>query len=127
MIQGANVQGTTRTILRNDAMSLPSDTSRPAGSGEGFRPHELLEGALASCIGITLRMVATQRGLSLQGVRVPVELDRAQDRTVFRTRIELDGPLSERDRAMLQEAARRCPVRKTLSKPLVFEEGAPCP
>ncbi len=126
MIQGANAQGETRTLLSNGAASLCSDTSRPAGSGEGFHPHELLEAALASCVGITVRMVATERGLPLQDVRATVELDRAADRTVFRTLVELDGPLAEMDRALLLEAARRCPVRKTLSKTLSFEETAPC-
>jgi putative redox protein len=127
MIQGANAQGATRTVLRNDAMSLLSDTSPPVGAGAGFRPHELLEAALASCIGITIRMVALERRLPLHDVRVAVELDRAQHRTVFRTRIGLDGPLAEKERALLLATARRCPVRKTLSKPLAFEEATTAP
>jgi putative redox protein len=125
MIHSTNTQGGTRTTVRNDTSSLLSDTTPPRGSGEGFRPHDLLEAALASCLAITLRLVAVERELPLIDVHVKVHLDRSSDeKTVFRVHIDLDGPLSYEQRQILLAAARRCPVRKTLSKSIAFDETA---
>jgi putative redox protein len=40
----------------------------------GFRPHELLEAALATCTTITARMALAERGLDDAGVGVRVEV-----------------------------------------------------
>ena len=83
----------------------------------GFRPHELLAAALACCINIALRMYADRHTLPLSGVT----LNRTDPEEVtFEYEIEFRGPLSEEDRGRLLEAAKSCPVRRTLSKRLGF-------
>jgi putative redox protein len=49
------------------------NTPEKGGQGAGFRPHELLEAALASCTNIRLRMYADNYRIHLVGVRTTVE------------------------------------------------------
>jgi len=99
-----------------------SDTTKDKGGGEcGFRPHELLEAALASCMNMTVRMYADKYSIPLSEASTMVTLDRSNpDEVVFEYSVELTGPLSETDRQRLTEAVKSCPVRQTLSKKLSF-------
>lgn len=123
MIAANNTSSSTRTLVSSDGYSLPADTTPPKGAGEGFRPHELLEAALASCTAITLRLVAEERGIPLRYVNVKIDLDRTDpEKSIFRAQIEFDDLVTEADRKTLIAAARLCPVRKTLSKSIAFDE-----
>lgn len=123
MVTASNNRASTQTSVSNAGHSLVADTTPPRGAGEGFRPHELLESALASCAAITLRLIAEERGISLNHLSVKVDLDRNDAaQSVFRTEIKFDDNVSEVDRKTLIAAARLCPVRKTLSKDMAFEE-----
>lgn len=100
-------------------------TADKGGQGGGFRPHELLEAALASCVSMTVRMYADRHAIPLASVTAKVTLDRSQpDEIVFRYEIEVDGELSGEQKDRLLHAARACPVRQTLSKKIRFEGGA---
>jgi len=90
---------------------------------QGFRPHELLEAALASCINISVRMEADEQGFPLEGVATEVELKRSIDGAVFRYSVEFEGELSEEQERVLREAASECPVHETLSGGLEFWEA----
>ena len=113
-----------RTLVSNDAHTLDADTTAAnGGAGNGLRPHDLLEAAVAACMNITARMVAAEEGIDLSGVEVRVELDRTDPRrTAFRSAIELRGDLSDDERGRIADAVQRCPVRQTLSKELCFVE-----
>ncbi|MEW6640904.1 MAG: OsmC family protein [Pseudomonadota bacterium] len=125
MITAKNNTSSTRTAVSSSQYTLPADTTPPKGAGEGFRPHELLEAALASCTAITLRLVAAERGIALKHVDVTIDLDRTDPaQSVFRSRIAFDDDVSEADRRTLLAAARLCPVRKTLSRAIAFDEIA---
>jgi putative redox protein len=124
MIVVENQAGATKSSVAANQFITEADTTPPAGKGAGFRPHELLESALASCTAITLRMIADQRGLNLSSVTVSVEVDRSNtEETVFRTKIDMKGELSADERELLLSSARTCPVRKTLSKQLTFADA----
>ena len=102
---------------------MADTTSEKGGSGAGFRPHELLEAALACSINMTLRMFAENHSIPLTSVSTTVKLDgNYPDETIFNYALELTGPLSESDQQLLAEAARSCPVRQTLSKKLSFQD-----
>lgn len=116
-----NRAGATESLVAAGKSTTRADTSPPAGKGAGFRPHELLEAALASCTAITLRMLADARGLALEAVIVSVKLDRSNpEETTFRTHVDLKGELSEGERELLLSGVQACPVRRTLSKRLSF-------
>ena len=99
-----------------------SDTTPDKGGGNlGFRPHELLEAALAACMNMTLRMYAEKQSIPLSGVSGAVSLNRNNpDGPLFEYRVEFQGLLSESHKGQLLSALEHCPVLTTLSKPLHF-------
>jgi putative redox protein len=82
-----------RTQLTNgthSALLIPRE--KKGGSESGFRPHDLLEAALASCMNITLRMYADQHGLALSGVTTRVTINRSNpEEAAFEYQVELQG------------------------------------
>ncbi|MDR3529285.1 MAG: OsmC family protein [Rhodopila sp.] len=123
MLKAKNIAPSTQTSISSGQYSFVADTTPPKGAGEGFRPHELLEAALASCTAITLRLVAKERGIALERIDVKIELDRTNpEESVFRSQIAFGNEILDADRRTLLAAARLCPVRKTLSKSILFEE-----
>lgn len=113
----------------NGAQVSVSDTTPDKGGGNlGFRPHELLEAALASCMNMTLRMAAEKHAIPLSGVSVNVSLHRTNlDGPLFEYSVEFHGSLAESQKDQLLSALEHCPVRKTLSQPLHFRRRAPAP
>lgn len=102
-------------------VSTADTTPEKGGGNGGFRPHELLEAALATCMNMTLRMYAEKHGISLASVSVAVSLNRTNpDGPLFEYRVVCHGPLSESHKRQLLSALEHCPVRKTLSQPLHF-------
>lgn len=114
-----------KTIFSDGVHQGISDTTPDKGGGNaGFRPHDLLEAALATCVNMTVRMYADSRSIALAGVRTKVNLDRSDPQAaVFRYEVELDGDLTESDRENLLRAAAACPVRRTLSRAIRFESN----
>ncbi len=112
-----------------------ADEPREVGGGdEGPTPYELLLGALGACTAMTLMLYARRKGWEIAGVVVELEHDRihardcesceSPDATLdrIRARIAVDGPLHEEQRSRLEEIARRCPVRMSLSKDIKVED-----
>lgn len=103
-----------------------SDTTGDKGGGNaGFRPHDLLEAALATCVNMTIRMFAEKRAIPLHAVKTRVKLDRSMpDEAIFHYHVDLEGDLSAAQKEELLRAAASCPVRRTLSKQLRFESNS---
>ena len=111
------------TRFSNGKETTNADTTADkGGGGMGFRPHELLEAALATCMNMHLRMYAANHGIGLGDVTTTVSLDRnPPTEAVFNFRSELSGQLDDEQRKKLHEIAETCPVRRTLSKKLFSE------
>lgn len=126
MITCASLDTPYQVSFSNAAFAATCDASPDkGGAGQGFRPHELLEAALGSCTAMVVRMYADNHGIPLAGVTVHVSLDRNHpDGPAFVCAIELAGELTDEQRRKLLRAAKACPVRRTLSRKLVFVEGA---
>ncbi len=122
MIEATSKPVRYQTQLASATHSTTSDTTYDKrGSESGFCPHDLLEAALASCRNITIRMYAEQHGLALSDVTTRAKLDRSNPaEAAFEYEVELQGKLSEQDRARLPDVAGRCPVLRTLSTHLTF-------
>jgi putative redox protein len=100
-----------------------SDSDAPPSKGglsNGFRPHELLEAALATCINITIRMTAKEKKINLDYVSTQVNLDRSDNKTIFKYKIDLGDKLSDSDRDFLMNIIDFCAVKQTLTKQLDF-------
>ena len=103
---------------------LSDTTADKGGAHAGFRPHDLLEAALANCVNMTVRMYAAHHAIPLSGVTTRVSLDRSHpDAVVFRYVVAFDGDLTPEQTQRLLRAAEACPVRRTLSKRVQFECG----
>ncbi len=102
-----------------------ADTTADKGGGDaGFRPHALLEAALACCVNMNVRIYAENHGIALSGVTTRVALDRsAPGETAFRYEIEVHGKLTPEESERLKRAGNACAVRRTLSKAIRFEPG----
>ncbi len=122
MIQAESQSQDYLTFFTNGEQESSADTtSDKGGSNQGFRPHELLEAALASCMNMTLRMKAQQTGIPLSQVRVSVSLDRSSpNRPTFAYRVVFPDSLTEQEQQTLLAAIENCPVRNTLSQGLCF-------
>lgn len=122
MIKATSETQSWRTRFTNGQAVSFSDTTKDKGGGDtGFRPHELIEAALASCLNMTVRMHARELSIPVTEVSTTVRLDRSQsDEVVFDYAIEFGPSVSESDRRSLLEAVKSCPVRQTLSKKLTF-------
>lgn len=109
------------TFTNGEHVSGSDTTPDKGGGNRGFRPHELLEAALATCMNMTLRMAAEKHAIPLSGVSVSVSLDRSHpDGPLFECAVEFHGSLSESQQGQLLSAVENCPLPRTLSKPLHF-------
>lgn len=100
-------------------------TTDKGGAHSGFRPHDLLEAALASCVNMAVRMYADHHAIPLKGVTTKVSLERSHpEEVVFRYEVALEGELTPEQKSKLIHAAGACPVRQTLSKRISFECGS---
>ena len=124
MIRATSEEPKFLTKFSNGSAAGISDiAANQGGTGTGFRPHELLEAALATCINMTIRVYAQTLGLPLEDVSTEVQLDRTSaNESFFRYKVDLKGDqLSSEQRTKLLNGARACPVKKTLAKGIRFE------
>lgn len=132
---------TSQNNLRNEVSygarhSFITDEPVSAGGEDaGPDPYTLLLAALGSCISMTLHLYARRKQWPLESVTVRLRQKRVhskdckecvQDAEGYIHRIErsvtFTGPLSDEQRARLQEISHKCPVHKTLSSPIVITE-----
>ncbi|MDQ3101342.1 MAG: OsmC family protein [Bacteroidota bacterium] len=108
-------------VTRITSRGLEVIVDEPAdqgGSDLGMRPHELLLGALASCVAITLRMYAARKEWDIMPMKVHAHMDRSQDGSEVKAdiRVELEFPprLTADQLKRLEQIAAKCPVHRTL-------------
>jgi putative redox protein len=111
--------------LRTEAVHLRSGTriitDAPTdnhGKGEAFSPTDLCAASLASCMLTIMGISARNHGLNIDGASASVNKIMASDpRRIARVEIRLEVPgsqLDERQRKILETAARTCPVAFSL-------------
>jgi putative redox protein len=111
--------------LRNEATHLRSGqvivTDAPTdnkGRGEAFSPTDLLCTSLATCMMSLMGIAAQEKGMTLTGLQARVVKHMAASpRRVSKVEVHLEmdgGPLSVRERTILENAARTCPVALSL-------------
>lgn len=86
------------------------------GGGTAASPFELLAGAVAGCVTITIRMYARRKAWDIGEVGVDVTLDRECSRCTVVLRLPPDLDQERVDR--LERLARACPVAKVLQQGL---------
>ena len=126
-MSGVLREGTQVSIRARDFTWLGDEPTRAGGTDTGPTPYEILLGALAACIAITLRLYADHKGIPLEEVGVELECrvhaddcvgcDERADGWIDRiqSRVTLRGTFDEPQRKRLTQVAERCPVHKTLA------------
>jgi putative redox protein len=108
------------TLIADEPVAL-------GGTDEGPTPYDYMAAALGSCTAMTLRMYADRRGWPLEGVTVRMRHGRVHEKDCedcatqavgihqLEREVELDGPLTDEQRAGLLRIADRCPVAQSLA------------
>ncbi len=108
----AATHGPSGNELATDA---PCDNK---GKGESFSPTDLVATALGTCMATILAMAAEEHGLDVRGMTVKVQKGMSKDaprRIVsLPSEVHLPLPPSTPQRALLENAARHCPVHQSL-------------
>lgn len=122
-----------RLEVRARGMTIAIDRMPHEGEDpEGFRPTELLLGALGACMVGTMLAFADNEGIDVQGVTVELEdtettAPRRIESIDVTMRVRADVP--ERRAATLERVASRCKIHTTLASTpevrLSFETEAP--
>lgn len=116
---------TEATHLRSGQAIVTDAPPDNKGRGEAFSPTDLLSTSLACCMMTLMGIAAQERGITLNGLEARVVKHMASSpRRVARIEVHLslDGSgLGERERAVLEHAARTCPVALSLREDLVQE------
>lgn len=129
-------QGNLRNEVRYGAghAFIADEPVGAGGEDAGPDPYTLLLAALGSCISMTVTLYARRKQWPLESVSVRLRQNRihakdckdCQQTEGYIHRIEravtVTGPLTEEQRARLQEIAHKCPVHKTLTSPIVVTE-----
>jgi putative redox protein len=88
------------------------------GRGQAFSPTDLVAAALGSCMATVIGIVATRKNLSVEGMAVTVRkfMSAEAPRRISRLELDMDMPLPAHhpDRALLESAARGCPVHHSI-------------
>jgi len=109
-------------FTNSTVISYSDNAPDKGGNGDGFRPHELLEAALACCVNMSVRMYADNNSMKLDSVSTTVTIDRSQPQEAcFEYNVQFNGKLSASEKDDILEMIKNCPVRKTLSSKISFK------
>ncbi len=122
----ATIKSTYSGGLRTSAQHLASGntiiTDAPVdnnGKGEAFSPTDLVSAALGSCMMTIMGIVANRTDINIDGMDLEVtKIMGAEPRRIAEVVLTFTMPAgvsySEKEKAMLENAARTCPVALSL-------------
>jgi len=117
----ARYTGQLRTEATHNASGNVLITDAPVdnhGRGEAFSPTDLVSTALGSCMMTIMGIVAERHSLDLTSVTYDVTKHMsAEPRRISQIDVHfrLPASLTDKDRALLERAARTCPVALSLN------------
>jgi len=113
--------GDLKMELHHGPSGMPLTTAAPRdnlGDGSSFSPTDLLAASLGSCMVTTMAIVARREGIPFDRAEFVLEkhMTPQPPRRVdaIPVTIRLPASLAEEQRRKLEEAARTCPVHRSL-------------
>ena len=122
----------TEATARTHVLMVDEPTT-VGGTDLGPTPYEFLLTALGACTAMTLRLYADRKKWPLEGVTVQLRSGQSHEKDceecatkkvgigTIQRRLELEGALTDEQRARLLEIADRCPVKQTLERGIHVE------
>ena len=113
-------KGNLRTIATHLASGSEITTDAPIdnqGKGEKFSPTDLMATALGSCMLTIMGITANVQNIDIGNTKVKVEKIMGKDpRRIAQINMEIifKSKISNKDKVILEKAAKHCPVAKTL-------------
>ncbi len=118
-IQMDQVEGRRFKVSARGVELIVDDTLEAGGPGDGFRPSELLMGALATCMAGTMLTFARNQEIPVHGISITVEDETAQHpERIGRLVIDMtvSAEATERQVRSLERVASACKIHKTLER-----------
>lgn len=131
-----NASGFMQEVVAGKHHLLVDEPASMGGSDAAPGPYDYLLVALGACTSMTIGLYARRKQLPLENIAVSLSHSRihAKDCEECETKegmvdqidmqIELTGMLSVEQRTKLMEIAAKCPVHRTLERPINIRESA---
>ena len=128
-----SAQGFVQKITIGPHQLMADEPATVGGTDMGPSPYDLLISALGACTSMTVSLYARRKQWPLQSVTATlshakihaVDCQECETKSGRLDRIELDveldGSLTEEQRARLLEIAKKCPVHRTLTSEVYIE------
>lgn len=118
-IQMNQVEGRRFKVAARGVELIVDDTLEAGGPGDGFRPSELLMGALATCMAGTMLTFARNQEIPVHDISITVKDETAQHperigKFVIDMRVSADA--TERQVRSLERVASACKIHNTLER-----------
>ena len=121
LISNVVYQGNLRTLSRHLTSANELITDAPLdnnGRGQAFSPTDLVATSLANCMLTIMGIRAANLGINIDGAKADIEKIMGSDpRRIAEIKVDLTMPqntYSDRDKTVLERAARTCPVALSL-------------
>lgn len=114
---------TTATHLKSGNQIITDAPTDNHGKGETFSPTDLVATALASCMLTVMGIKAGKMDLNMDGASADITKIMASDpRRIAEVKIQIQmpaGDFSDKDKKILENTARTCPVSNSVSADMV--------
>ncbi len=124
IVRGAWLEGKKTRFSHAGGAVLTTDAPAAYGGGASFCSMDLLAAALGSCALTVATMVSERVGFEMAGATVEVSRrmhERAFSLAGLTVTLHLAEDLCEEERAMVERAVERCPVRAALHPDVAVE------
>lgn len=120
-----NYLGNLRTECEHTRSNTTIITDAPVdnnGKGEAFSPTDLVATALGSCMITLMGIRAEKHGFELAGAKAEITKEMGtQPRRItgITVILNISGPYTEKEKAILEVAALNCPVAKSIHPDII--------
>jgi uncharacterized OsmC-like protein len=118
-VEVVQVEGRRMAIRARGLELIVDDTLEAGGPGDGWRPSELLMGALGTCMIGTMINFATNQGISVSDITMEVEeetVEHPERLGTIRIVMRLDTDADDRRIKTLERVAGACKIHNTLER-----------
>ncbi len=114
------IQGRRFAVRARGNEVIVDDTIEAGGPGDGFRPTELLLGALAACMAGTMTNFANDQDIGIDGITMSVvdRVEKAPTRiSGISVTMVVETDADDRQAASLERVSSACKIHNTLGRP----------